>query len=253
MGRANTSATNSQQAWAEWHRLLKRSSGTADLAPVTARLHRLSFLAQLHKTADIQAVCTAFAKGHALLLAACRWKNGSIGTTPHRPNPTDRARALQWRLVMAYGGFETFTAPLLAGIPSADKVDQLKTLCDDLPLAACPPIAAPLKQSATLKSFLTESGLATGGRLTAFLGLRAGDRAGFERWLGTPGRLDTWPDALRLAKALRNATAHGSLSATKARTLGFLPAFEALPDHLSTVVEAALLKLTDSNSPQPKL
>ncbi len=56
-------------------------------------------------------------------------------------------------------------------------------------------------------------------------------------------KVSSWTDAVRLAKALRNATAHGALSATKVKQWGLENAIFTLSDNLGELVVAGLRKL----------
>ncbi|MEH1832888.1 MAG: hypothetical protein V7L29_12595 [Nostoc sp.] len=55
--------------------------------------------------------------------------------------------------------------------------------------------------------------------------------------------VSNWVEAVRLAKALRNATAHGALSASKVKDWGLQKPLLALSDNLAEIVVAAMQKL----------
>jgi hypothetical protein len=64
-----------------------------------------------------------------------------------------------------------------------------------------------------------------------------------ESWLVKSTPISSWVEAARLAKALRNATAHGALSATKVRQWGLENGLLVLSDNLGEIVVAGLRKL----------
>jgi hypothetical protein len=70
--------------------------------------------------------------------------------------------------------------------------------------------------------------------------LRYGDRKMFQSWVLAKSPVEAWDKSILLAKALRNMSAQGALSASKVEELGLRQAFAVLPDHLSEVVHIAL-------------
>ncbi len=51
-------------------------------------------------------------------------------------------------------------------------------------------------------------------------------------WIQGKHALESWADRLNVAKALRNCTVHGALSADKAHKLGFVPALNEFTANL---------------------
>lgn len=66
----------------------------------------------------------------------------------------------------------------------------------------------------------------------------------FKEWLNNKGSsLTNWSDIVKLAKAFRNMTVHGALSASKLREWGFKNAIYALSNNLGKIVAVALQKI----------
>ena len=68
-----------------------------------------------------------------------------------------------------------------------------------------------------------------GDAILDFLGVNRTDRDTLKTWLLKEQAIADWSSMALLAKALRNATAHGALSASTAKELGLQAALEKLP------------------------
>ena len=146
-------------------------------------------------------------RGHELIAQARSWVEPSIGS-----GKTATARGAQWRLVMAYGGFELL-AKSLAGAKDRGLDDKaVDLLIGKLALPVFEPLAPPPIEKSTLKEWMDEEDASD---VLDFLKMDKGDRNRFDAWLAKQKALTTWTDALLLAKAFRNATAHGALSPRK--------------------------------------
>src|SRR5262249_23132983 len=78
-----------------------------------------------------------------------------------------------------------------------------------------------------------------------FLGLDGEDAQSIYRWLADRQPVVSWASGLGLAKALRNATASGALSASKVKEWKLQAAFGTLVEDLGTVTAAALTRLSE--------
>lgn len=76
-----------------------------------------------------------------------------------------------------------------------------------------------------------------------FLGVSNGDRKIIKRWIVGSEIVSSWEEAFKLAKALRNATAHGFLLPTKVSQWKLKPGFERLTDNLGEIVASGLKKI----------
>ncbi len=206
---------------------------------------RLSIFNQSHKEdpQHIDNVIKALAIGFHLTQAAVEWDNpvaGKIG--PNRS--TANARGIQWQLVMAYGGFESVTKTLMnlrenkSGLTLAHVTD-FTSKCN---LPDYIPLIPPNTTRKNLDKWLTKPS-ETGKELLDFLGVEHGDRNLIEDWLVNSNQIEDWANATRLAKALRNATAHGALSPTKVKEWGLEPAMKTLVENLGDLVVFGLQTL----------
>jgi hypothetical protein len=169
-------------------------------------------------------------RGHELTAQARSWVEPSIGS-----GKTAIARGAQWRLVMAYGGFELL-AKSLVGAKDGGLDDQgLSALLGKLSLQVFEPLAPPPIEKSTLKEWMDEEDASD---VLDFLKMDKGDRTRFDAWLAKQKPIATCIDALLLAKAFRNATAHGALSPTKVEEWKLGEAVSRLTDEISRIDEA---------------
>jgi hypothetical protein len=222
-----------------------------DASPAGCReLHRrLRHFSDKHLDAPehLQTVLIALSKGKHLVEAALAWEEPAAGAnSTAASNGTSRARGEQWRLVMAYGGFETVRDALLPvqhRFPSyADQAQHFIQCCD---LPAYELLLSPDRDCARLVEWLEAEVTLGKSAIISFLGLQNGDAKTFHRWI-EGNAVDAWHIAIQLGKALRNVTAHGSLSASKVHQWGLREAFQRLTDNLGTIVAAALQHLGEA-------
>ncbi|MEG4213822.1 hypothetical protein QUA27_00080 [Microcoleus sp. Pol14C6] len=207
---------------------------------------RLSIFNQSHKEdpQHIDNVIKALAIGFHLTKAAVEWENPVAGKTLANPS-TANARGIQWQLVMAYGGFESVTKTLMnlrenkSGL-TIDHVEKFTSKCN---LPDYIPLIPPNTNRRNLDKWLTKSPTETGDELLDFLGLTNGDRNQIKDWLVNSNSIQDWANATRLAKALRNATAHGALSPSKVEDWGLKPAIKILVKNLGDLVVFGLQTL----------
>ena len=170
-------------------------------------------------------VLSAMARGEALVKGAATLsvpRRGSSG------NSTRYLRLIQWRMVMAYAGFEVLAKACLGkkeqkGLDPED-IDHLASFC----LRAPPNLEAPRLTSDTAR-WLRRSGKGEPIDIVAdFLHLKSGHKQFMHEWFkGTP--IATHAGACHLAKILRHATAHGVLSPSKCHGLGLAEAIRTTP------------------------
>ena len=207
---------------------------------------RLSIFNQSHikDSQHIDNVIKALTIGFHLTKAAVEWDNpvaGKIGSDPSTAN----ARGIQWQLVMAYGGFESVTKTLMnlrenkSGLTLAH-VTNFTSKCN---LPDYIPLKPPDTTRKNLDEWLKKSPPETGDQLLDFLGVERGDRNQIKNWLVNSNQIEDWANATMLAKALRNATAHGALSPTKVEDWGLKPAMKTLVENLGDLVVVGLQTL----------
>ena len=241
------------KVWAAWCALVKDQDLDAEGSRGHLVLHdRLARFSPAHAATPehVETVRDVLYRGAPLLLAALGWEEPTAGSRGGKSAQTDRARGDQWRLVMAYGGFETVARGLLASpdptyLAPAD-FDRLLAPCK---LPRFTPIPSPPQKAEVRDRWFTPEMLdAPRHPLLAFLGLHNGDAEVVRRWLVEGLSVDTWQTSLRLAQALRNVTTHGALSASKTREWKLRPVCQRLTQDLATVAAAALKTLV---LPQP--
>ena len=236
------------EAWAAWCRFLDSlnlgGEGTTDFAPVRGRLLTLS---QEHQADDehVKAVVYGLYRGVPLLLAALGWEEPRAGRRSEQPSPTDAMRGEQWRLVMGYGGFETLVKALLGhqerGGLGPKHFAALESRCDLPPYL---PLEAPAHTETLRGEWFRVGPDGKGDVLLRFLGVEGSDASAINAWLVQRQALTSWAAAMSLAKALRNATAHGALSASKVREWKLQTTARVLLDNLGQVAAAAFARLT---------
>ena len=167
--------------------------------------------------------------------ASLLWDSPSAGAGN---SEIDQMRGIQWRLVMAWSGFEPVLKAALGnankGVSEA-KVEKICDCCnlnDYVMLKKRPPtrdlqkwIDAEWKQgdSAVLDYFsLTHSDV----------------RKSLDSFLVQSKPITTWVESLQLAKAMRHASAHGYLSANKIRRWGLKSTFIRLTRDVGEVTAA---------------
>lgn len=247
-----------------WTQLLQSLGGygnwRTDATVQTALFHKISYFSSAHRNRPehTEVVLYSLSRGYSLSRAALEWEKPYAGKVPTGTQDTAWLRGLQWRLVMSYNAFELVCLALTCPPPSPQPPtpssqpltpDIIKAFVQKCGLPAyATPIESPNRQRAGIQQWLDQTAPveAQGNALLTFLGLRHGDRKAFQAWaLPSSGNhpITDWDQAILLAKALRNMSAHGSLSATKTRDLELRQAFETLPQNLADVINAAIGKL----------
>jgi len=189
----------------------------------------------------IDRVFKGISRGKSLVVAAIEWQHPAIGKKSK--GKIDKHRGIQWRLVIAYTGFEIISKSLIVLKDKKDKEDLNKNHEKFIQKCLLPnyePIEPP-KNKPNLQEWLEKGDK----ELALFLGLRGKDIGTINRWLAESKPVDSWEGAFKLAKALRNATAHGFLSPTKISEWGLKPGFSRLTNDLAIIVAAGLSKITE--------
>jgi hypothetical protein len=143
---------------------------------------------------------------------------------------------------MIYGGFETVTKTLFKKHKylNPEIIQELIDKCD-IPNYSL--LIPPASTRVKLEKWLEKPSHTSKTAIAYFLGLEKGDQAIIEDWIVKSHVISNWVDAVKLAKALRNATAHGALSASKVRQWGLQKSILTLSDNLGEIVIAAIHKL----------
>ena len=186
----------------------------------------------------IDKVIKCVIRGVRLTEEAINWYEPSIGDTQKRGD-IDKIRGVQWRLVIAYSGFEITTKALMNNFERGKPLDipNFIKMCS-LPIYN--PLDTPNpKKKENLDKWLAKDQDA----IAEFLSVTAGDKKIIERWIIQANSISSWEDAVKLANALRNASAHGFLSAKKVQDWQLKPGLSTLADNLGEIMAAGLKKI----------
>ena len=205
--------------------------------PVASRLARLN--PDFKNESQISSHVHGIIRGRELLKNAREWAEPEIGQ-----GPSAKYRGLQWKLVMAYSGIELLLKSLAAMGKGGLEPKEVADLITKLQLPALEPIASPSLEKPSIKAWIKELDQ---DAVLDFLKTDKGDRSQIQCWLLDQKPCTTWTDALLLAKALRNCTAHGALSPNKVQEWGLADAFKQLPYALFKI-DAAIFEVLGSRN-----
>jgi hypothetical protein len=179
-------------------------------------------------------------RGATLMQHALEWKQPTVGSGVK----SAAVRGLQWRLVMAYSGYEQIENALFGEEPYS-KLPRKDALAR---IHLWPRFPGPVLSRREMERI--ERREAAADELREFLGVREKLRNRFTAWLlGHPAE-----DECKTARTifiiaqLRHLIAHGALSADRADKLGLVPCFDAAPSVLHEVA-GAFLNILISNPP----
>jgi hypothetical protein len=244
------------KAWAAWCHFIAEldpdAAGSTGYLPIHERLAR--FHADHEASQEhVEVILDVLYRGVPLLLAALGWDEPHAGSRGGKSPQTDRARGDQWRLVMAYGGFETLAKGLL-GCPGKSQLtgEDFATLLSKCSLSRYRAIPSPELKEAVRERWFTPPADSR-QPLLEFLGLSGSDTQAIYHWLAKGAEVDSWHGAVVLAKALCDVTAHGALSASKVREWRLRPALQKLTADLAIVAASALKALLAPPRPAAEL
>ncbi|EAW35692.1 hypothetical protein [Lyngbya sp. PCC 8106] len=199
-----------------------------------------NFNPEHEKTSEhIDLVYKVLSRGVNLTQAAIDWEHPVIGS---QRNLTGKARGIQWRLVIAYSGFEITTKGLINKLEGQLKPEDFKSLINKSQsnLHTYSPLNPPAYDSSkSLKKWLSKEEES----IAKFLGLRSKDIHVIKDWMFESHPIQTWEDAFFLAKAFRNCTTHGFLVPRKVQDWKLKPIFKVLTENLAEILIAALEKI----------
>ncbi|BAZ22031.1 hypothetical protein NIES4073_29120 [Kalymmatonema gypsitolerans NIES-4073] len=238
--------THLEDVWRDlWQAFGTRESWTSENAKCKDIQHRLSYFNSLHSAEpdSIDDVIQALSRGFNLIKSGLEWQEPAAGhNSTKEPNDTHKARGIQWRLVMAYNGFEMITKTLLI----KEKYLTPETIKDFTNKCYLPDYSSlnpPATTRVNLEKWLNKPSREEKSAIADFLSLENGDKTIIEEWIVKSTPVSTWVDAVRLAKAIRNATAHGALSASKVNEWGLQKPLLTLSGNLGEIVLAGMRKL----------
>lgn len=165
-------------------------------------------------------------RGCTLLNNACAWKSPMAG----KPGKMKAVRGYQWRLVMAYSGYEQIEDALFPRNNKRRRPPVYDKYIDKLDLSFTLP--GPILKGRALKRAEEED--PQGDQLADFLEINKSRREAFMSWLhGAHVSMSEPALAILVFAQLRHLTAHGALSAHRAHELGLDGALKVGPQILS--------------------
>jgi hypothetical protein len=206
----------SNSHYALWARIAREPEANFDY--VANVLSALSGKPKVKTSEELLIILQGISRGQALLEQSCAWSKPSAG----RASKLSELRGQQWRLVMAYAGFEIILKSLYGrDHPGIEEFRRLEVSIEAV--ENLEPIAAPQLTKSIKEKWIADE------KLLKFLSFRNHDLKLFKRWMIDGAAVETPAEQLALAKALRNGTAHAALSANKCLQLKLGDTLEKFP------------------------
>lgn len=184
-------------------------------------------------------------RGATLLKHAIEWSNPMVGGG----GKLDLIRGMQWRLVMAYSGYEQIETAIF-GERCHSKATRRNVLSK---IQINQRIPGPVLTQRALERIEARDNEAA--KLCDFLGIQKTKRDRFTDWL--LGRTTDEPcgteRALFISAQLRHLVAHGALSADRTKKLGLETAFEYAPLLLQEIAGGLIEILIKNQNLKTKL
>lgn len=182
-------------------------------------------------------------RGATLLKHAMEWGDPSVGGG----GKLDSIRGMQWRLVMAYSGYEQIENAIF-GEKCHSKTSRKNALAR---IQLKHRLPGPVPSQRALDRI--EQSDPAAGNLFDFLDIKKNKRDRFRDWLlgGTDDEPCATERAVFISAQLRHLVAHGALSADRTKKLGLETAFEAAPLILHEIA-GDLLKILIQHQNQPR-
>ena len=240
-------AENLRNAWNDvWNIFEPDNSWKDDKSKCTLIQQKLVDFSEKHSedVEHIDKVIKALTRGVALTQAAVDWKYPTIGDESFSGrkgrSPHEKLRGVQWRLVIAYSGFEITAKGLMNHFERGTKPQIIHDFINKCNLPSYQKLEPPTpKVKSNLEKWLSKEDEA----IAEFLGVTAGDAKIINRWLVNSQAVCDWEEAVKLGKALRNATAHGFLQPTKVGKWKLKNSLRILADNLAEIITHGLRKL----------
>ena len=179
---------------------------------------RQEYEARLLNQSKIRSRILAINRGARLVLSAAGWKKPTIGER----NSSAIARGVQWQTTMAWTGLELLCDSLFPRINNCE-ADNVREWCQLLGLDELDEeIKVPngLKRSAIIRNLWQEE-----VEILEFLDVRGGKpRRALDTWWVKQTPIADYVTALQAARAIRDVTSHGLLSAHRVGKFGLVSA-----------------------------
>ncbi|NET41054.1 MAG: hypothetical protein F6K15_03550 [Okeania sp. SIO2B3] len=234
---------NLRNVWSEvWQIFEPDNSWKDDQSKCTRIKEKLVYFSQDHYDTPehIDKVIKALCRGVSLTQAAVDWQNPHIGDDSSPRKKHEKLRGIQWQLVIAYAGFEITAKGLMNYFERNTKPEIIRDFINKCKLPCYQKLEPPTpKEKSNLEKWLNKEDEA----IADFLGVTAGDARIINQWLVNSQAVCNWEEAVKLAKALRNVTAHGFLQPTKVGQWKLKSSFRTLADNLAEIMTSGLRKL----------
>lgn len=190
-------------------------------------------------------ILAAISRGHAMIRSANNWRIPAIGK--HCKSDVEKCRGQQWRFFQVFAGFEVMIKAVF-GYEKKGQInwkDELKSKIAASRLFDEAAVPSPMDKKPVppaLKRWKDEP-----ETLNSFLGVSGANKKTLDKWLSKGEELKG-SEVLDLAIALRNVTAHGKLSPTKAKYWKICPVFKQLSKLLETKANMVLNRITSMES-----
>ncbi|WP_237396596.1 hypothetical protein [Okeania sp. KiyG1] len=241
-------AENLRNVWNNvWNIFAPDNSWKDDQSKRTMIKEKLVYFSPEHSESveHIDKVIKALTRGVALTQAAVDWKYPTIGdesfSRKKGRTPHEKLRGVQWRLVIAYSGFEITAKGLMNYFERNTKPKIIQDFINKCSLPSYSKLEPPTpKEKSNLEKWLIKK---EDEAIAEFLGVTAGDAKIINHWLVSSQAVCNWQEAVKLAKALRNTTAHGFLQPTKVGRWKLKNSFRILAENLAEIMTYGLRTL----------
>ncbi|MGK7944285.1 MAG: hypothetical protein AB4058_07435 [Microcystaceae cyanobacterium] len=241
----NSVAELLKQAWDQvWKQLIEPDNSWKNNPEKCSLIQqRLSHFNVNHLDTEnhIDKTIKAITRGIPLIQSAIEWQDPRVGKKSQ--NKFDRFRGSQWRLVIAYSGFEITVKALLLLKEKPLTPELIATFLKNINLPKYQELSYPNpRKNDNFKKWLNKEN----GSIAEFLGVRGADKKSINSWIFEQNTVETWLKSFQLAKALRNASAHGYLLPKKVKDWDLESGFSKLADDLGIIIAYALQQLIKS-------
>lgn len=235
--------------------LQKENNSPVNFTAKEKFVSKLKHFNERHSSANeyIIYVASSLSRGHALIKAALEWEDPCAGKASENSNSHSKARGLQWRLVMAYSGFEIIVKTLMIHKGSGcqhEFLDKFITLCEQADNSCY--LERQNTSKVSIRKWIEDE-----EKLFQFLKVKyeiqedgdyklGEDAKSIKNWIDNSEKETLYinsAESVKLAKALRNCTAHGSLSANKVKEWKIENLIDYLTRQIAEIAIAALRKL----------
>jgi hypothetical protein len=236
-----------------WDKIGRFGSWTSDPEKRKYIHEKLQYFNATHSDDNehITDIFMSLPSGYNLLKSALEWESPKIGkeSLPYKVGnklrETHIVRGIQWKLVIAHGGFETIVKTLMNDQSRGfqpSTIQQFIGICDLPKYNSLKPPIGTYKLDLWLNKPVAEN---EDNAIITFLGLENRDAKIIKNWIIDSQEIDSWDKVVQLSKALRNATAHGALSATKVFDWDLADKMEIITENLGEIAIAGLNKLVE--------